>query len=146
MSVRLTRIETLTTAWNSDEHVLRRWGNDGQANVVAVCQGLLAEELGKEGAPRLGMLLRIWKDDAAALETFGHGDEAETLRRCIEELRRAAGAGEGTGENGSAEPVSASRPGRQRLAEGGPSEDGAPAPDGQPDEKESSGRSAAWSK
>lgn len=148
MSVRLTRMETLTVAWDSDEHVLRRWGNEGQANVVAVCRGLLVEELGKEGAPRLGMLLRVWKDDAAVLETFGHGDEAETLRRCVEELRLAVGAGEGSDADRAAQTAASGSPdGTGRSAGSRLSRDGSAASTDRSKEEaaESSGQ-GAWTK
>lgn len=87
MTVRMTEMETLTASWESAERVLRDWGHEPEAEVVAMCRGELREEIARKGQMRLGELIRGWAESAAVLEAYGHGDQAGSLRRCTEQLR-----------------------------------------------------------
>lgn len=87
MTVRMTEIETLSASWESAERVLRDWGHEPEAEVVALCREELRDEIARKGEMRLGELVRGWTESAAVLDTYGHGDQAESLRRCTEQLR-----------------------------------------------------------
>lgn len=114
MTVRMTEMETLSASWESAERVLRDWGHEPEAEVVALCREELRDEIARKGEMRLGELVRGWTEGAAVLETYGHGDQAESLRRCSTQLRAQLQWEEGPDETAG----SSRRAARSRRNEG----------------------------